>query len=122
MRTLIAGIVVAAAVAASAREAGAQGIVGGGGYAGAPVVVGAPVLGSSIVAPYADAYVPPYSYYAALPLPARQYVGLGASAGSYNDFPFHGQPYGHPYDAWTWPYIGRYPYMTVTRYNVMSAY
>ena len=119
MRTRIAAIVVAAGVVAGpAREAAAQVVVGGGGYAGAPVVVGAPVLGSSIVAPYADAYVPPYSYYAAFPLPARQYIGLGTG----NDFPFHGQAYGHPYDAWTWPYLGRYPYMTVTRYNVLSAY
>ena len=27
------------------------------------------------------------------------------SAYGANDFPFHGRPYGHPYDPWTWPYM-----------------
>ena len=51
-------------------------------------------------------YIPPYSYYVApYPLPARPYVGLGS-----NDiFPYYGRPYGHPYDAWTWSYMGSYP-------------
>jgi hypothetical protein len=46
--------------------------------------------------------VAPYSYYVAVPfgMPARLYVGYGA-----NDFPFYGQPYGHSYDRWTWPYL-----------------
>ena len=39
-----------------------------------------------------------YSYYTLSPLPPRTYVGYGA-----HDFPFHGVPYGHPYDPWTWP-------------------
>jgi len=64
------------------------------------VVLGAPVLGSSFVAPYEDIYVPPYSYYAALPHRARGYVSYGS-----NDFPFYGVPYGRPYDPWTWPYM-----------------
>ena len=37
-----------------------------------------------------------YSYYMRSDLPARTYVGYGD-----NDFPFHGTPYGHPYDQWT---------------------
>lgn len=37
-----------------------------------------------------------YSYYSRSPLPARTYVGYGT-----DDFPFHGSPYGHPYDAYT---------------------
>ena len=46
-------------------------------------------------------YVPPYSYQV-LPnaYPKRHYSGYGT-----NDFPFYGQPYGHSYDAWTWPYL-----------------
>ena len=39
-----------------------------------------------------------YSYYTLSPLPPRTYVGYGST-----DFPYHGQPYGHPYDPWTWP-------------------
>jgi hypothetical protein len=31
---------------------------------------------------------------------APGYGGLG-----YNDFPFYGRSYGHPYDPWTWPYM-----------------
>jgi hypothetical protein len=44
----------------------------------------------------------PYSYYAALPFPARGYVGYGT-----NDFPFYGRPYGSPSDPWTWPSMSR---------------
>lgn len=40
----------------------------------------------------------PYSYYATFPQPARVYVGYGPNDG----FPFHGQPYGHPGDRWSW--------------------
>jgi hypothetical protein len=39
-----------------------------------------------------------YSYYTRSPYPARTYVGYGSS-----DFPYHGAPYGHAYDPWTWP-------------------
>lgn len=50
---------------------------------------------------YVQRVVPPYSYFAAEPLPAREYVsGFGA-----NNFPFYGQPYGHPYDRWSWGYL-----------------
>jgi hypothetical protein len=45
---------------------------------------------------------PPYSYYAAYPFPARGYVGYGVA----DSFPFYGNPYGRPYDAWTWQYLG----------------
>ena len=44
----------------------------------------------------------PYSYYAAWPGPARGYVPYGPG----DQFPFYGQPYGHPYDRWTWSYMG----------------
>jgi hypothetical protein len=60
---------------------------------------------------YTRYYVPPYSYYAAFPLPARGYVGLGS-----NDFPFYGKPYGHVYDAWTWTYMISDPYRGLARY------
>jgi hypothetical protein len=49
-----------------------------------------------------QAYVPPYSYYAAWPRPARIYVPSGPGA----EFPFYGRAYGHPYDRWTWTYLG----------------
>jgi len=38
-----------------------------------------------------------YSYYTLSPLPPRTYVSFGTE-----DFAFHGVPYGHPYDPWTW--------------------
>ena len=58
-------------------------------------------------------YIPPYSYYVApYPLPARPYVAYGS-----NDiFPYYGRPYGHPYDAWTWSYMGAYPTDYLARY------
>ena len=40
----------------------------------------------------------PYSYYVALPGPARQYVPYGPL----DQFPFYGTPYGQPYDPWSW--------------------
>lgn len=54
-------------------------------------VVGSP--GPSFVPQYGH-----YSYYIVSPLPARGYVGYGPA----DAFPYHGQPYGHAYDAWTW--------------------
>jgi hypothetical protein len=58
--------------------------------------------------PYSGTYVPPswtpagwpsYSYYGGpAGFPARIYVG----AGTLNDFPFLGQPYGHAYDRYGW--------------------
>ncbi len=70
----------------------------------AQVVVSTTWAPSTVVAGptyYSSAYVPPYSYYAALPFPARGYVPYG----SVDEYPFYGQPYGHPYDRWTWPYL-----------------
>ncbi len=69
------------------------------GYAGSPGVVGQP----------SRAYQ--YSYYTRSPLPARTYVGYGAS-----DFPFHGVAYGHPYDPWTWPMMSGYYANGLARY------
>lgn len=113
MRTQLAALalVVAAVFNLTARDVGAQVVIGGTPPA---VVVGAPGADNQIgafggpVSPYLPAMVAPYSYYAAFPLPAREYVGFGG-----NDFPFHGQPYGHPYDLWTWPYLGRTHYTAV---------
>jgi hypothetical protein len=62
--------------------------------AGRQGISSATVSGSSST-PAARSYS--YSYYSRSSLPARTYVGYGD-----NDFPFHGQPYGHPYDAFTW--------------------
>lgn len=71
----------------------------------------APISSSSVVLPYSGstvppmigtAYSPPYSYFAAYPLPPRGYYGYGA-----NDvFPFYGQPYGKPSDRWSWDAMG----------------
>ncbi len=52
-----------------------------------------------VTAPTASPTIYRYSYYAS-PGPARGYVAYGA-----DDFPFYGRPNGHPYDAWTWPYM-----------------
>jgi len=65
-------------------------------WAPAPAVAGP--YGYGEVLPYA----PPYSYYATFPWPARGYVGYGPT----DMFPFHGRAYGHPYDPWTWAYMG----------------
>lgn len=73
---------------------------------------------SSYVAPASSAgslpsYIAPYSYYAAPEgFPARQYVGLGTS----DLFPFHGQPYGHVYDRWTWSGMSGSPPQSLIRY------
>ncbi len=54
----------------------------------------------------------PYSYWAATPFPAREYVGFGS-----NDFPYYGRPYGSPSDPWTWPYMSAaYQYDLTARY------
>jgi len=70
----------------------------------APTAVVAPVGGGTYgySSGYAGAPAYQYSYYAVPNRvgPARGYVGFGQS-----DFPFYGQPYGHPYDPWTWPYM-----------------
>jgi hypothetical protein len=61
---------------------------------------------------YSSAYVAPYSYYVALPRPARGYVPYGAS----DTFAFYGNPYGRPNDPWTWPYMSGGNYGNLARY------
>jgi hypothetical protein len=85
----------------AASEADAQHVV----YSGSATpgrVYYSPTYSSSFSAP-ATASQPTrtytYSYYSRSGLPARTYIGFGGGG----DFPFYGQPYGHPYDAWTWP-------------------
>jgi hypothetical protein len=93
MKTWITAAAVAALTLIAAPESWAQVVVS---PPGAPApVLGGPVFSSS-------AYVPPYSYYAAWPWPARVYVPYGPG----DAFPFYGRAYGHPYDRWTWPYLG----------------
>jgi hypothetical protein len=102
MRTVIASIVVAACILI-ASESKAQVVVGGTPWGYSQVVVGGPYTGA-----FSGSFVPPYSYYAAYPHGywPRSYVGYGA-----NDiFPFYGKPYGHPSDAWTWPYMSVPPW------------
>jgi len=107
MRTPLAILTVAVAVMVS-TNAEAQ-VLRESPLVGTETVVGAPYPGhnAGVAIPYSGAsfsspYRPPYSYYAApYPLPARYYVGYGD-----NDYPFYGRPYGHPYDPWTWQYMG----------------
>jgi hypothetical protein len=94
---------VAIALAASflvASEAKAQSYGTAIPYPGTPGFVTARYAGFTYVAP-SMGYLP-YSYYAALPFPARDYVGYGT-----NDFPFYGRPYGSPNDPWTWQSMSR---------------
>jgi hypothetical protein len=84
---------------ATATEADAQSYVRRG-YS-APASMGGATYSSYYSGPVATA--PPartysYSYYTLSPLPSRTYVGYKADG-----FAFHGAPYGHPYDPWTWP-------------------
>lgn len=94
MKTGIATVTLAALWLAAAPEASAQVVM-------SRVWNAAPVIGGPVVYD-STAYVPPYSYYAAFPWPARGYVPYGPNDG----FPFYGHAYGHPYDRWTWPYMG----------------
>jgi hypothetical protein len=102
MRTSIVPFAVAAVVMlAGGQSAEAQVVVTGSGapvtltpgyrYGYASLYAGGPIY-------YRSGYVPPYSYYV-LPswVPSRIYIGPP-------EFPFFGQPYGHPYDRWTWTY------------------
>ncbi|AGA27706.1 hypothetical protein [Singulisphaera acidiphila] len=89
MKTPVAALAVAALSLALGSSAKAQTVVYGGSWGTAPVVAG-----PTFADPF---YVPPYSYYAAYPGPARGYVGYGTS-----DFPFYGRPYGGPSDRWSW--------------------
>jgi hypothetical protein len=103
MRLHLAALLVAAAATFAgpgSNRAEAQAMTG----FGAPIVETAtispmPAIGGGIVADPAPRF--PYSYYAAFPTAAREYVPYGP-----NDmFPFHGTPYGRPYDRWTWAYM-----------------
>ena len=93
MKTWMTVAAVAALSLTAVTEASAQ-VVMSGTWASAPVV-GATDHGS-------PGYLPPYSYYAAWPWPARGYVPYGPV----DQFPFYGHAYGHPYDRWTWAYMG----------------
>jgi hypothetical protein len=85
----------------ASTEAQAQHVIRHGGADPVAAYASAPTNGyTAATTPSFPSTVYPYSYYAALPGPARGYVAYGA-----NDFPFHGVPYGHPYDPWTWPYM-----------------
>src|SRR5438874_819258 len=92
MKTLLATVAVAASTLCVVSRGEAQVVVSAGSWAQPPVMAG-----PALYAPYG---VPPYSYYAAIPFPARGYVGYGS-----NDFPYYGRPYGSPSDPWTWPYM-----------------
>jgi hypothetical protein len=109
MKNLLATFVVASALATITPSVGAQVVFVRGvsrGYT--PVQTLSPRAGfvlpsSGLTGTWAGpaTFYPPYSYWAAAPHPARLYVGYGT-----NDFPFHGRPYGYPYDAWSWTYLG----------------
>ena len=122
MKTLFKALIVGAALmAAGASRADAQTVIHRGYSVVAPAsgaVSGATSLPSAatygvIPRPSVGAtYVPPYSYYV-LPnaYPKRHYSGYGTG-----DFPFYGRPYGHRYDAWTWPYLSGGYYNGMARY------
>jgi hypothetical protein len=78
----------------SATEAKAQHFLRRG-HAPKAATSATPAPATSTAAPASRVYS--YSYYSRSALPARTYVGYGSS-----DFPFHGAPYGHPYDPYTW--------------------
>lgn len=114
MKTWFVAAAVAALTLTAAPEISAQVVVG---RVSTPApAVGNPVYNSSVYlapyGPYSSAYVAPYSYYVRLPWPARGYVPYGAS----DTFAFHGNPYGHPYDPWTWPYMSGGYYGNLARY------
>lgn len=104
MRSICCAIAVALALCASGR-AEAQVVVRNVAPAWAPEPVAPAALGTyTYNASYSVpvTYSIPYSYYAAWPnWPARGYVGYGPT----DIFAFYGQPYGRPYDLWTWPYM-----------------
>ncbi len=102
MRSLLAALIIAAA----ATFAGP-----GTNRADAQVITayGAPISDSGMssqpsIVPYEGATMNtevrtfPYSYYTAFPARAREYVPYGPN----DSFPFYGNPYGKPYDRWTW--------------------
>jgi hypothetical protein len=96
MKTLIAAGAVAVLLLLAEPRAGAQVVVTAV-PGGTSVYTETPYVSYQFY-PYNDRY--PYSYWAAIPFPARGYVGYGG-----NDFPYYGRPYGNPSDPWTWPYL-----------------
>jgi hypothetical protein len=107
MRTLIPVGILALLLSIAVPPAEAQVIFTSGMVSGGWVLYGSALPGTSFAAPgwvapasYARPLVPTSSYYIPrYPLPPRIYLGYGA-----NDvFPYSGQPYGYPYDPWTWP-------------------
>ncbi|MEW4570423.1 hypothetical protein AB1L88_21365 [Tautonia sp. JC769] len=100
MKRHLAALVVAAAATLAvpgSSRAQAPGLAA----PGSPVVISSPAVPGP-TAPGAIAVDPgmtfPYSYSAAFPNRARQYVPYGPT----DVFPFYGTPYGRPYDRWTW--------------------
>ncbi|HEU5118050.1 MAG TPA: hypothetical protein VFT74_15610, partial [Isosphaeraceae bacterium] len=71
-----------------------------GGALSAPISAGGIVQGAS----FPSEPLFPYSYYAAYPAPAREYVPYG----QYDLFSFDGRAYGHPYDRYSWTYMAGY--------------
>jgi hypothetical protein len=119
MKILLSTLVVTLALAC-VPSADAQGIVSGRpgvstSYTSPTVYarsVTAPAYNGGATVTYSSAYIPPYSYYAAFPFPARGYVGYGPS----DQFPFYGNPYGYPYDRWTWANLSASPFGGLARY------
>lgn len=101
--TIVTLIVIAAAHLATGR-AEAQVFVGPGG----PTALRPGAYFEPAMYPTGTAsgvpYIPPYSYFAAYPNLARDYVGLPGLG--CNDFPYYGRPYGHAYDRYSWSNIG----------------
>ena len=75
-----------------------------------PMVTSGPSFGGSSMTAMAGPTLP-YSYYVALPSPARIYVPYGPS----DTFPYYGSPYGQPYDRWSWSHLAGRP-ASLTRY------
>ena len=102
MRTLIVTLAIAVG-SLRALKAGAQVVIAEEPWEATPVAVRAT---------YPTSYIVPYSYYAAIPFPARGYVGADD-----DEFPYFGRPYGSPSDPWTWPYLSEsYYYGVLARY------
>ncbi|QDV35800.1 hypothetical protein [Tautonia plasticadhaerens] len=107
MRLHLAALLVALAVTAfgpGSGRANAQMMAG----SGSPVAWSTPAdpwpsgsigmgMGMGMAIPAATPTFP-YSYYAAFPDRARQYVPYGPG----DQFPFHGSPYGSINDRWSW--------------------
>jgi len=92
IRLLAVSLIVAGILLTTEANAGWPFAHRKGGMASSPAYAGS--MSSTPSAPMTRVYS--YSYYSRTSLPARTYVGYGT-----DDFPFHGMPYGHPYDAYT---------------------